>query len=123
MSTGTVYLVFHYLGLLSSPLWQIVNEVRNLHVVEEICDLLDELEPRNDGPRRDLITFVTDRPGHDQRYAIDAGKIQKELDWSPRETFSSGLRKTVRWYLDHREWWQAIRGDYDGARLGLGGRR
>jgi dTDP-glucose 4,6-dehydratase len=99
------------------------NEVRNLEVVEGICDLLDELEPRNDGPRRDLITFVTDRPGHDQRYAIDAGKIRKELDWSPRESFSSGLRKTVRWYLDHREWWQAIRGDYDGARLGLGGRR
>ena len=100
------------------------NELRNLEVVEQICDLLDELEPRNDGPRRNLITFVKDRPGHDQRYAIDAAKIRDELGWEPKETFASGLRKTVAWYLDNRQWWQDILGtSYDGGRLGLGGKR
>ncbi len=100
------------------------NELRNLEVVERICDLLDELEPRNDGPRRDLITFVEDRPGHDQRYAIDAAKIRDELGWQPKETFATGLRKTVTWYLDNRSWWQDILATrYDGGRLGLGGKQ
>ena len=101
------------------------NERRNIEVVEAICDLVDEMAPgttsagREIGPRRQLITFVTDRPGHDGRYAIDAGKIKRELGWSPRETFESGLRKTVRWYLDNPAWWGRIRsGVYRGERLG-----
>ena len=101
------------------------NERSNLAVVETICDLLDEMAPSPDGPRRRLITFVTDRPGHDQRYAIDAGKIRRELGWSPQQTFETGLRKTVAWYLENRSWWEAIldRG-YRVGRLGLaaGGR-
>ncbi|MEP7087435.1 MAG: GDP-mannose 4,6-dehydratase, partial [Gemmatimonadota bacterium] len=68
-----------------------------------------------------LITFVPDRPGHDLRYAIDSGKITRELGWAPRETFESGLRATVRWYLEQREWWERVRsGAYRGERLGLG---
>ena len=96
-----------------------VNERRNLEVVETICDLVDEMAPKA-GRRRDLVTFVQDRPGHDQRYAIDCAKIQRELGWRPKETFESGLRKTVRWYLDNRPWWEAIRaGTYQGQRLGI----
>jgi dTDP-glucose 4,6-dehydratase len=97
-------------------------ERTNLSVVQAICDLLDEYVRSPAGPRRRLITFVADRPGHDQRYAIDAGKIRRELGWAPIETFETGLAKTVRWYLDHRPWWQAIldRG-YRADRLGLGG--
>ena len=96
------------------------NERRNIDVVEAICDLVDEMAPSNTtGARRKLITFVTDRPGHDGRYAIDAGKIKRELGWEPRETFESGLRKTVRWYLDNPAWWGRIRsGVYRGERLG-----
>ncbi len=96
------------------------NERRNIDVVEAICDLVDEMAPSNEiGARRKLITFVTDRPGHDGRYAIDAGKIKRDLGWSPRETFESGLRKTVRWYLDNPAWWGRIRsGVYRGERLG-----
>ena len=96
------------------------NERRNIDVVEAICDLVDEMAPSKDiGARRRLITFVTDRPGHDGRYAIDAGKIKRELGWEPRETFESGLRKTVRWYLDNPAWWGRIRsGVYRGERLG-----
>ncbi len=87
------------------------NEKQNIEVVETICDLLEELAP--DKPEgvaqyRDLITFVTDRAGHDVRYAIDASKIQRELGWMPQETFDSGIRKTVQWYLDHRVWWQHV---------------
>ena len=94
-------------------------ERRNLEVVEAICDLVDEMRPRA-GSRRDLITFVTDRPGHDARYAIDAGKIERELGWTPRHNFETGLRETVRWYLDNEPWWAAIRsGAYRGERLGL----
>jgi len=94
-------------------------ERRNLQVVEAICDLVDELAPGK-GSRRDLITFVTDRPGHDARYAIDAGKIERELGWTPRHDFETGLRETVRWYLDNEPWWAAIRsGAYRGERLGL----
>jgi dTDP-glucose 4,6-dehydratase len=78
-----------------------------------------EILPRQSGPYRDLITFVEDRPGHDQRYAIDCSKIERELGWRPTETFETGLCKTVRWYLDNPAWWQAIRlGKYRGERLG-----
>lgn len=89
------------------------NEVRNIDVVGAICDLLEELHP--DKPvgvksYRDLITFVQDRPGHDARYAIDASKIERELGWRPQETFESGLRSTVQWYLDNPAWWQGILG-------------
>ena len=97
------------------------NERSNLKVVETIADTLDELVPLNTGSRRKLITFVGDRPGHDLRYAIDAGKIERDLGWKPRETFATGLRKTVQWYLDHPEWVARIRsGSYRGERLGLG---
>jgi dTDP-glucose 4,6-dehydratase len=81
------------------------NEKANLEIVHTVCALLDELKPRGDGRRyREQITFVTDRPGHDRRYAIDARKIEQELGWRPAETFESGIRKTVQWYLDHPDW-------------------
>jgi dTDP-glucose 4,6-dehydratase len=86
------------------------SERKNLDVVTTICDLVDEMRPDPViGLRRDLITFVKDRPGHDRRYAIDATKIARELAWSPAERFESGLRKTVRWYLDHPEWVESVR--------------
>ena len=96
------------------------SERKNLDVVEAICDLVDELKASADGrSRRALIQFVTDRPGHDLRYAIDAGKIERELGWRPRENFDSGLRKTVAWYLDNERWWRDVReGRYRGERLG-----
>ena len=98
------------------------EERRNIDVVEAICDLVDELAPElGYGTRRDLITFVDDRPGHDQRYAMDTSKLTRDLGWVPRETFETGLRKTVEWYLANRPWWEALRQRYDGARLGLGG--
>ncbi|MCE1162934.1 MAG: GDP-mannose 4,6-dehydratase, partial [Thiomonas sp.] len=76
-----------------------------LDVVHTLCDLLDRLRPREDGQSyRSQITFVTDRPGHDRRYAIDAGKIARELGWTPQETFTTGLARTVQWYLDHAQW-------------------
>ena len=119
------------------------NEMSNLEVVENLCDLLQELHPPGDreagrepaavdprfpdpgprGPRhyRELITFVADRPGHDQRYAICAGKAHRELGWSPRETFATGLRKTVQWYLENLDWCHRIQqGRYQRERLGLG---
>jgi dTDP-glucose 4,6-dehydratase len=81
------------------------NEKANLEVVTTLCDMLDALSPRVDGRSyRDQIAFVTDRPGHDRRYAIDAGKLERELGWKPAETFESGMRKTVRWYLDNQDW-------------------
>jgi dTDP-glucose 4,6-dehydratase len=81
------------------------NEKANLDIVHTVCDLLDELRPRNDGKKYcEQIAFVADRPGHDQRYAIDARKIERELDWKPAETFETGIRKTVQWYLDNQEW-------------------
>lgn len=83
------------------------NEVENKSVVKQICSVLDELCP-NDKPYSDQIRFVTDRPGHDRRYAIDASKIARELNWVPKETFTSGLRKTVKWYLAHQDWCQQI---------------
>lgn len=94
-------------------------ERRNIDVVEQICDLLDELAPAG-GSRRKLIEFVDDRPGHDLRYAMDTTKITRDLGWRPRETFESGLRKTVLWYLQNRDWWTEMRGTrYRGERLGL----
>jgi dTDP-glucose 4,6-dehydratase len=97
------------------------NEKTNLEVVQAICGLVDELEPdARIGPRAGLVTFVADRPGHDSRYAIDPGKIAADLDWRPRETFESGLRKTVKWYLENRNWWERIKsGVYSGERLGV----
>ena len=80
------------------------NEKRNLEIVGTICDLVDEMSPRRGPSRRELITFVKDRPGHDRRYAMDAGKIERELGWRPQETLESGLRKTVQWYLRHEDW-------------------
>ena len=95
------------------------NERTNLAVVETICDVLDELRPAAT-PRRDLITFVADRPGHDHRYAIDASKLETELGWRAREDFDSGIRRTVAWYLDNEWWWKPLReGVYGGERLGL----
>ena len=99
------------------------NEKQNIEVVKTLCSLLDELAPSEiDGLNSysDLITFVTDRPGHDVRYAIDASKIESELGWTPSETFESGLRKTVGWYLANEAWWRAVRdGSYRGDRLGV----
>ena len=98
------------------------NEKTNLEVVRTICALMEELAPEKpQGVARyeDLITFVTDRPGHDARYAIDASKIGRELGWKPQETFESGIRKTVQWYLDNRSWWQRVLdGSYRLERLG-----
>ncbi|RKP59063.1 dTDP-glucose 4,6-dehydratase [Pararobbsia silviterrae] len=89
------------------------NEMANLDVVHLLCDLLDEMKPKASGSYRDQITFVTDRPGHDRRYAIDARKIERELGWRPAETFATGLRKTVQWYLDHPQWVRDVAtGDY-----------
>ena len=95
------------------------SERTNLQVVHTICDTLDDLVPTGRS-RRDLIKFVTDRPGHDRRYAIDPSQIETELGWRATETFETGLRKTIQWYLDNRSWWQPLRdGVYGGERLGL----
>lgn len=98
------------------------NEMANLEVVKILCRLLDEMMPDSPNkPHDSLITYVEDRPGHDRRYAIDAGKLESELGWKPTETFQTGIRKTVQWYLDNREWVERITsGAYRGARLGLG---
>ncbi len=96
-------------------------ERTNLEVVRGICALLDEFAPRRGSPHHELIAFVADRPGHDRRYAMDPSRIEQELGWQARETFESGLRRTVRWYLDNTAWWEAIRRrSYAGERLGLG---
>jgi dTDP-glucose 4,6-dehydratase len=95
------------------------SERTNLAVVEHICATLDRLVPAA-RPRRELIAFVTDRPGHDRRYAIDASKVRRELGWQPRQSFEAGLERTVRWYLDNRPWWEPLRARvYGGERLGL----
>lgn len=95
------------------------SERTNLSVVQCICDLVDGMKAF-DRPRRSLITFVADRPGHDYRYAIDAGKAGRELDWHPRQSFESGLERTVRWYFENRAWWEPLTQQvYGGARLGL----
>ena len=97
-----------------------LNERTNIEVVHTICDIIDELRPGN-APRRELIKYVQDRPGHDQRYAIDASKLTTELGWKAEEDFDSGIRKTIQWYLDNPDWWQPLRaGVYSGERLGLG---
>ncbi|PZO75764.1 MAG: dTDP-glucose 4,6-dehydratase [Mesorhizobium amorphae] len=94
------------------------NERTNLQVVEAICDTLDALRPA-ERPRRELIRFVSDRPGHDLRYAIDASRIESELGWRAKESFETGLRRTIEWFLDNETWWRPIReGRYSGKRLG-----
>ncbi|MGA9605910.1 MAG: dTDP-glucose 4,6-dehydratase, partial [Rouxiella badensis] len=99
------------------------NERKNIDVVKTICSLLNELvpaKPQGVADYADLITYVTDRPGHDLRYAIDASKIERELGWTPEETFESGIRKTVEWYLANEAWWSRVKdGSYAGERLGL----
>ncbi|MEH0874422.1 dTDP-glucose 4,6-dehydratase [Pectobacterium cacticida] len=99
------------------------NERKNIDVVQTICALLEELAPNKPAGvthYRDLITYVKDRPGHDMRYAIDAGKIERELGWRPEETFETGMRKTVSWYLNNEKWWRSVLdGSYAGERLGL----
>jgi dTDP-glucose 4,6-dehydratase len=99
------------------------NEKTNLEVVKTICGILDDLMPDHPGNitrYEELITHVTDRPGHDKRYAIDAGKINKELNWTPKETFETGIRKTVQWYIDNQPWWHSVQdGSYRRERLGL----
>ncbi len=98
------------------------NEKQNIEVVHALCGLLDELAPSQHSPYRQLITHVADRPGHDLRYAIDAGRIQRDLGWTPDETFETGLRKTVQWYLDNSVWCQRVQdGSYQRERLGVGG--
>jgi dTDP-glucose 4,6-dehydratase len=105
------------------------NECTNVEIVDGICDALEQLCPHPSNPAlskrpgyRDLKTFVADRPGHDRRYAIDATKIRRELGWSPRYAFQDGLKATVRWYLEHRDWCEAVQaGRYGRERLGLGG--
>lgn len=98
------------------------NEVTNIDVVRTLCAILDDREPAKDGkPYADLITYVTDRPGHDMRYAIDASKIQRDLGWTPEETFETGLAKTVDWYLANQQWIdRVLDGSYMGQRLGAG---
>jgi dTDP-glucose 4,6-dehydratase len=85
------------------------NEWANIHIVELICDLMDELAPQLGGNSRKLITFVKDRPGHDRRYAIDASKIQRELGWTPAHTFETGIRETIQWYLNNQEWVKRVK--------------
>jgi dTDP-glucose 4,6-dehydratase len=95
------------------------NEKTNIEVVQTMCAILDDLQPRADGkPYVEQITYVADRPGHDRRYAIDATKIEKELAWTPEETFDTGIRKTVEWYLNNAEWIAKVSGEYAGDRLG-----
>lgn len=94
------------------------NEKKNIEVVKMICKILDELRPKEKS-YEELITFVADRPGHDRRYAIDASKMQKDLGWVPQESFETGLRKTVQWYVDNESWWQnVLNGSYKLERLG-----
>jgi dTDP-glucose 4,6-dehydratase len=95
--------------------------MKNIDIVITICDIMDEKAPRSNGAsHRELITFVTDRPGHDFRYAIDTAKINGELGWSPKESFQSGINKTIDWYLNNKKWWTAIQNNtYQQERLGV----
>ncbi|HQK79783.1 MAG TPA: GDP-mannose 4,6-dehydratase, partial [Syntrophales bacterium] len=90
------------------------SEMENIAIVGMILDIIDEIRPRDNGrSRRDLITYVKDRPGHDRRYAIDFSKLQQELGWQPQESFATGLRKTVSWYVENRDWTDRVRsGEY-----------
>ena len=90
------------------------NEMENIRVVEMICDILDEIQGGDvNRSRRELITFVKDRPGHDRRYAIDFSKLKRDLGWVPKDSFETGIRKTIQWYLDNREWVNRVRsGEY-----------
>jgi dTDP-glucose 4,6-dehydratase len=99
------------------------SERTNIEVVHAICDTLDLIKPRKDGqPYRKQVTYVSDRPGHDFRYAIDASKLERELGWRPLENFESGIKKTIIWYIENRQWWEAILcGEYHGERLGIKG--
>ena len=95
------------------------NERTNLEVVKTICDSLDAVKPRQNGKYQDLIVYVSDRPGHDMRYAIDSSKLTSQLKWKPKETFESGIQKTIHWYLENEWWWKPIlQKKYDGQRLG-----
>ncbi|MBC8308579.1 MAG: GDP-mannose 4,6-dehydratase [Pelagibacterales bacterium] len=96
------------------------NEIQNIEIVSTICTIMDELKPRNNGQRYDqLITYVKDRPGHDFRYAIDASKIKNKLNWEPIESFETGIKKTIEWYLKNEEWWKDIQNSkYKQERLG-----
>ena len=96
------------------------NEIKNIDIVNIICDYLDENKPSSNGSYRELIKFVKDRPGHDLRYAIDSTKIKNTLDWEPRESFLSGIKKTIKWYIDNKSWWTEIqKNKYNQQRLGL----
>ncbi len=96
------------------------NEIKNIDIVNSICNILDKILPKSDGSYADLISYVTDRPGHDFRYAIDASKIQTKLGWSPKESFDSGIRKTIEWYLTNKSWWENIQNNsYQQERLGV----
>ena len=97
------------------------NEIKNIDIVKIICHKMDKYHPRQDGSSyEELITFVTDRPGHDFRYAIDASKIINELNWEPKESFDTGIEKTIQWYLDNKLWWKSIQDNtYQQERLGV----
>jgi dTDP-glucose 4,6-dehydratase len=97
------------------------NEIKNIEIVKTICQKMDELAPRTGKAQyEDLITYVTDRPGHDFRYAIDASKIMDDLGWKPKASFTNGIDKTIRWYLDNEAWWKAIQDNtYQQERLGV----
>ena len=98
------------------------EEVTNLRVVESICSILDEIRPGESGKSyRDQITYVTDRPGHDVRYAMDVSKIRADLGWEPSQNFETGLRQTIQWYLDNQDWWKALQQKqiYEQERLGV----
>jgi len=97
------------------------NEIKNIQIVEEICDVLNDIHPAGSGKSyHELITFVKDRPGHDFRYAIDASKLKKEIGWEPKESFNTGIQKTIEWYLKNEEWWKTIQENtYKQERLGI----
>ena len=95
------------------------NEIKNIDIVNIICEMLDDLKPLKNGTYKDLISFVQDRPGHDTRYAINSTKIQNEIGWKPLESFKTGIRKTIKWYLNNEDWWRSIiDGVYNQERLG-----
>ncbi len=97
-----------------------LSELTNIYVVEKICRTLDKILPKKDGSSYlKLITFVEDRPGHDRRYSVSIDKIQKEMNWSPQETFDKGIEKTIKWYLKNKSWWKSLKEKYNQQRLGV----